>query len=102
MRLLGGVREQAMPSVLVEANKAQATSVAVRWASSRVAPEAVRQRILPLNSMQTSQLKTFKLIVENRRYPTKANVPTIAKTLFCVDMVLYCTSHRNRYWSLFR
>ena len=53
-----------MPSVLVVANKAQATSVAVRCASSRVTPEAVRQRVLPLNSMQTSQLTTFRLIVE--------------------------------------
>ena len=54
--LLGGVREQAMVSVIPEESWAQAVSSAVRRASASVAPTALRQSVLPLNSMQTSQL----------------------------------------------
>ena len=45
-----------MVSVIPEESWAQAVSRAVRRASASVAPTALRQSVLPLNSMQTSQL----------------------------------------------
>lgn len=53
-----------MLSVMPPEIGAQAVSVAVRCASSRVTPEAVAQFVAPLKLMQTSQVNWLSCIVE--------------------------------------
>jgi hypothetical protein len=51
----GRVFEQAMLSVIPEARKTQARSVAALCASSTLAPDAGLHSLFPRNSMHTSQ-----------------------------------------------
>jgi len=58
--LLGTLCVQAIVPVIPETSWAQALSVAVRMASSRVSAEADLQAVLPPNSIQTSQLNLLR------------------------------------------
>jgi len=60
----GSVRSHAMESVTPEEIVAQALVWAVRSANSSVDPEAMRQEVMPLNSMQTSTRWAASVFVE--------------------------------------
>jgi hypothetical protein len=64
--LAGSVLPHRMLSSRPKATWAQALSLAVRVASSRLGPEAMRQSFFPSNSMQTSQLTFPSHIGETR------------------------------------
>lgn len=79
--LCGCVLSQAMESVTPEAICAQAFSVAVRTACASVEAPAVRQAVLPLNVIQTSQRNLFvPMVVKISTARTKAANPIARMT----------------------
>ena len=69
-----------MRSVIPDANAEQAISVAVRIASSRVVPEAVRQSVRPLNVMQILPVTWFRPRLDHTISASAAATTTIVAT----------------------